>query len=200
MHTKFFGLSAVAAATLLVGTMPALAHDGHDNMCGGVTESDDDMVVTSSGKPLLLGSSAPCPEAEQVAAVETETTSTDSTDVDAAAAPAELPYDGMVYFALDSAELDAEDREMLDDIIAAVKESGPSKIVVRGHTDRSGSDDYNMALSEQRAETIAAALVAAGIPADSVRTMGRGESDPAVATEDGVAMRQNRRAAVQPDE
>lgn len=200
MLTKFFGLSAVAAAALLVGTMPALAHDGHDNMCGGVSESDDDMVITSSGKPLLLGSSAPCPAVEQVASVETETTSAESSGGDAAVVPATLPHDGMVYFSLDSANLDAEDQAMLDEIIAAVKDGGPSKIVVRGHADRSGGNDYNMSLSEQRAETIAAALVAAGIPADTVRTMGRGEDDPAVATEDGVAMRQNRRAAVQSDE
>lgn len=200
MLTKFFGLSAVAAAALLVGTMPAaLAHDGHDNMCGGVSESDDDMVTTSSGKPLLLGSSAPCPEAEQVAAVETETSTIESTET-VAAVPAELPHDGMVYFALDSTELDAEDEAMLEEIVAAVKENGPSKIVVRGHADRSGGDDYNLDLSQQRAETIAAALVAAGIPEDSVRTMGMGETAPAVETEDGVAMRQNRRAAVQPDE
>ncbi len=200
MLTKFFGLSAVAAAALLVGTMPTLAHDGHDDMCGGVSEGDDDMVLTGSGNVLLLGSSAPCAKAEQVAAVETETTGSDGSAGAAAAAYAELPHDGMVYFALDSANLDAEDQAMLDDIIAAVKENGPSKIVVRGHADRSGPDDYNMALSEQRADTIAAALVAAGIPADAVRTMGRGESDLAVATDDGVAMRQNRRAAVQSDE
>ncbi len=196
MLTKLFGLSAVAAAALLVGTMPTLAHDGNDELCGGVNDGSG-MVMTNSGKPLLLGSSAPCPATEQVASVETETTNTDSSD---SVVLAELPHDGMVYFALDSAELDAEDQAMLDEIITAVKDSGPSKIVVRGHADRSGTSDYNMVLSEQRAETIAAALVAAGIPADSVRTMGRGEDDPAVVTEDGVAMRQNRRAAVQSDE
>ncbi|MGI9501214.1 MAG: OmpA family protein, partial [Geminicoccaceae bacterium] len=184
MLSKFFGCSAVAAAALLVGTMPALAHDGHDNMCGGVMESDADMVATNSGKPLLLGSSAPCPEEEKTAAVETETTNT------VAAAPVELPHEGMVYFALDSAELAAEDQAMLDEIIAAVKEGGPEKIVVRGHADRSGDDAYNLALSQERAEIIAAALVAAGISEDSVRTMGLGETKPAVETEDGVAMRQ----------
>lgn len=197
MLNKFFGVSAVAAAALLVGATPSFAHDGRDDLCGGVIEGDEDQVLTSSGKPLLLGSSEPCPQ--QTAAVETETETETATET-VEAVPASLPNDGMVYFALDSDQLDAEDEALLDDIIAAVKESGPSKIVVRGHADRSGPDDYNLALSERRAETIAAALVAAGIPADSVRTMGRGETDPAVATEDGVAMRQNRRAAIQSDE
>ena len=195
MLNKFFGLSAVAAAALLVGTAPTLAHDGRDDLCGGVIESDDDMVLTSSGKPLLLGSSEPCPQ--QTAAVESVTETV--AEVEPAAAPT-LPNDGMVYFGLDSDQLDASDEALLGEIIAAVKESGPSKIVVRGHADRSGGDDYNLSLSERRAETIAAALVAAGIPADSVRTMGLGETDPAVATDDGVVMRQNRRAAIQSDE
>jgi outer membrane protein OmpA-like peptidoglycan-associated protein len=195
MLNKFFGFSAVAAAALLVGATSTLAHDGRDDLCGGVMESDEDMVLTSSGKPLLLGSSAPCPQ--QTAAVETETETATET---AEAVPASLPHDGMVYFGLDSDQLDAEDQAMLDEIIAAVKDGGPAKIVVRGHADRSGGEDYNMSLSERRAETIAAALIAAGIPADSVRTMGRGETDPAVATDDGVAMRQNRRAAIQSDE
>lgn len=203
MLSRFFGCSAVAAAALLVGTTSTLAHDGSGDLCGGVMEADADMVITSSGKPLLLGSSAPCPEGEQVASVETETVDDGSGDGSGEAAATrglgDLPHDGMVYFALDSDQLDAEDQAMLDDIVAAVKESGGANIVVRGHADRSGGDDYNMGLSERRAETIAAALVAAGIPADQVRTMGMGESAPAVATEDGVAMRQNRRAAVQPD-
>lgn len=196
MLNKFFGCSAVAAAALLVGTMPALAHDGHDEMCGGVSDSSESMIMTSTGKPLLLGGSAPCPEAQQVAAVETETV-TDAEPAAAAAGLGDLPHNGMVYFDLDSAELDAEDQAMLDEIVAAVKAQGPASVTVMGHADRAGGDDYNMSLSERRAQTIAAALVAAGIPESAVNTMGYGETEPAVETEDGVAMRQNRRAAVQ---
>lgn len=198
MVVKFFGGSAVAVAAMLVGTMPALAHDGGDKLCGGVMQKDKSSVMTRNGSILMLGSSGACPEAEQVASLDTTPVSEDGGD--AATTLAALPHDGLVYFSLDSADLDAEDQAMLDDIITAVKTSGPSKVVVRGHADRSGSDDYNMALSERRAQTIAAALIAAGVPADSVRTMGRGETELAVVTEDGVAMRQNRRAAVSADE
>ncbi|MDH3663578.1 MAG: OmpA family protein [Alphaproteobacteria bacterium] len=191
MLRKFFGCFAVAAAALLVGTAPTLAHDGRDDMCGGVMESDADMVISSSGKPLLLGGSAPC--AQEVAAVEAET----GTDAEPAAGPVELPHDGMVYFALDSDQLDAEDQAMLDEIVAAVAAQGPASVTVMGHADRSGGDDYNMSLSERRAQAIADALVAAGIPDSAINTMGYGETEPAVETEDGVAMRQNRRAAIE---
>ena len=201
MFSRFFGYSAVAAVALLVGTMPALAHDGRDNLCGGVMDSNAAMVMTGEGKQLLLGSSAPCPEAEQVASVETVTevveVETDLGDTRGVAAPAGLPNDGMVYFGLDSAELDAEDAALLDDIVAAVKAQDPASVTVMGYADTSGTDEYNITLSEQRAAKIAEALVAAGIPESAISTMGYGETDLAVQTEDGVAMRQNRRAAIE---
>jgi len=195
MLKTLFGCSAVAAAALMVGHVPAHAHDGRDDLCGGVIESAGNSVQTGSGKILLLGSSEPC--AEEVAEVDTET---EVAEEDAAGGLGDLPHEGLVYFSLDSTELAAEDQAQLDEIIAAVKDSGDAKIVVRGHADRSGGDEYNLGLSEKRAETIAAALIAAGVPEDQVRTMGLGETAPAVVTEDGVAMRQNRRAAIQPDE
>lgn len=192
MLSKIFGYSALAGAALMVGTVPTLAHQGHENMCGGVIESDSDMVVTSSGKPLLLGTSAPCPQGEQVAAVDTSTVAV----VEPGAGP--LPNDGMVYFPLDSDQLGAEDQITLDEIVAAVVAQNPASVTVTGHADRSGGDDYNLSLSEKRAQTIASALLAAGIPESAISTMGYGETDPAVSTEDGVAMRQNRRAVLTP--
>lgn len=200
MLSKLIGGSAVVAAALVIGSMPTLAHEGHDDMCGGVMEGDADMVSTSTGKPLLTGTSAPCPEAQEVAAVATEPAAEPivvDEEETVAAAPAELPHNGMVYFDLDSAELDAADQAMLDDIAAAVAAQDPASVTVMGHADRSGGDDYNMTLSEQRAQTIADALVAAGIPESAINTMGYGETEPAIETEDGVAMRQNRRAAVE---
>jgi outer membrane protein OmpA-like peptidoglycan-associated protein len=205
MLSKIFGCSALAGAALMVGSLPALAHEGHDNMCGGVNEKDADMIMTSSGKPLLLGTSAPCPAVEQVAAVETETVEvTESTGAtrsiagDGAGAAGLLPNDGMVYFPLDSDQLEAEDQALLNEIVAALAAQNPSSVTIMGHADRSGGDDYNMDLSERRARTVASALMDAGIPASAINTMGYGETEPAVATEDGVAMRQNRRAILSP--
>lgn len=204
MLSKIFGYSALTGAVLMVGTLPTLAHEGHDNMCGGVAESDSDMVVTSSGKPLLLGSSAPCVE-ETAASVETTNvavtdpvTTGDATRSIATDVARPLPNDGMVYFPLNSDQLDADDEAVLEEIVSAVVAQSPSNVTVMGHADRSGGDDYNMDLSERRARTIASALMDAGIPASAINTMGYGESEPAVATEDGVAMRQNRRAVLSP--
>ena len=196
MLSKIFGFSALAGAALMVGSLPALAHEGHDDMCGGVLESDSDMVVSSSGKPLLLGSSAPCPVEEKVASVETTTVTVAEPAPEPAAGP--LPNDGMVYFPLDSDQVSEEDQAVLDEIVTAVAAQNPASVTVMGHADRSGGDDYNMDLSERRAQTVASALIAAGIPASAINTMGYGETEPAVVTEDGVAMRQNRRAELSP--
>ena len=194
MLSKIFGYSALAGAALMVGTLPALAHEGNDDMCGGVLESDADMVLTGTGKPLLLGTSAPCPV--ETAAVETR--SVEVTETADAAAPAPLPNDGMVYFDLDSDQLSADDQAVLDEIASAVASQNPASVTVMGHADRSGEEDYNMGLSERRAQTVASALAAAGIPETAITTMGYGETELAVETEDGVAMRQNRRAEVSP--
>lgn len=195
MLSKIFGYSALAGAALMVGTMPTLAHEGHDDMCGGVNDSVSNHVMTSGGKPLLLGSSAPCPaETTTVAVVEPEATTRSIGSVDEP-----LPNDGMVYFPLGSDQLEADDQAVLEEIVAAVAAQGPENITVMGHADRTGSSDFNMDLSERRAKTVASALMDAGIPASAINTMGYGETEPAVATEDGVAMRQNRRAVLSPE-
>jgi outer membrane protein OmpA-like peptidoglycan-associated protein len=70
------------------------------------------------------------------------------------------------------------------------------KVRIEGHTDSTGSDDYNQALSERRAQAVATALEGHGIPAQSIQAVGRGKSDP-VATNASAAGRQlNRRVEI----
>ena len=65
-----------------------------------------------------------------------------------------------------------------------------------GHTDTSGSPQYNQGLSERRAGVVRDALVARGIGAGQITTAARGESELARATRDGVREPLNRRTAV----
>ncbi|QNE04800.1 OmpA family protein [Croceicoccus marinus] len=67
---------------------------------------------------------------------------------------------------------------------------------VVGHTDRSGPEAYNQALSVDRAEAVADVMTAQGIPESMISITGRGESDPAVPTVDGERNPQNRRVTV----
>lgn len=76
------------------------------------------------------------------------------------------------------------------------KTRGAVRITATGHTDTSGPESYNMALSLRRANAVKDALVHEGVPATSIDATGVGESRPLVPTGDGVREPQNRRAEI----
>ena len=69
---------------------------------------------------------------------------------------------------------------------------------VTGCADRAGSDSYNMELSLRRANAVRAGLVARGVSPDSITVVGRGETEPAVPTADGVKEQANRLVRIIP--
>jgi hypothetical protein len=114
------------------------------------------------------------------------------------ASPA-LAQGGRVYevlFAFDRADLDAEARTTIDQAVAAYRQTGAASLAVEGHTDTSGGDAYNLALSERRADAVRQALVARGVPAGDIRASAVGENDLAVPTADGVRLEANRRVTI----
>jgi len=123
--------------------------------------------------------------------------------VDAALAPkapapvAMAPGDYLVFFDWNKANITPEAASILDKVAADAKKMAGAKIVATGYTDLSGSADYNLGLSERRAEAVKADLVTMGVPAANITTIGRGEADPLVPTADGVREPQNRRVQIQ---
>jgi len=120
-------------------------------------------------------------------------------ELEAAMAPqqAASPETYLVLFDFDKADLNEAGKAVVDQLIADMKiMGGTPSISVTGHADRSGSEDYNMALSLRRADTVRQALIDAGIVADQVTVSGRGESENAVPTADGVAEQGNRRVEI----
>ena len=65
-----------------------------------------------------------------------------------------------------------------------------------GHTDTSGPESYNMALSLRRANTVKSALVAEGVPANVITVVGKGETGLMVQTGPNVREPQNRRVEI----
>ena len=99
-----------------------------------------------------------------------------------------------LYFATDSAALDAEASRRLDREVLPVLQRNPELVLrVDGHTDSQGSADYNLRLSESRADAVRRRLVAAGIDAARVTTKGFGESQPVASNGDAEGRRKNRR-------
>lgn len=111
-----------------------------------------------------------------------------------------------IYFDFDKSELRHKSVEELDKLVKIMKEHPTMVIELGGHTDRRGSDEYNMILSLQRAEVAKKYLVDHGIEASRIKTKGYGESQPEVSgaeisamssrKEKEAAHQQNRRTVV----
>lgn len=102
----------------------------------------------------------------------------------------------VVYFVEGKEELTEESTRQLDRILSEVKRRPVPDVLVVGHTDAVGSDQFNDALGLRRAETVRTALIAIGIPATDVQAISRGKRTPAVPTPDGIAEPRNRRVEI----
>ncbi|HKV14698.1 MAG TPA: OmpA family protein, partial [Reyranella sp.] len=102
----------------------------------------------------------------------------------------------MVFFDWDRSTLSAQALNTIRQAADAYKAKGNARITATGHTDRSGPENYNMALSLRRANAVKDALVRDGVPATAISVIGKGESDPLVPTADGVREPQNRRVVI----
>ena len=102
----------------------------------------------------------------------------------------------MVFFDWDRSNLSQHALNTIQQAANAYKTKGSARITATGHTDKSGPEAYNMALSLRRANTVKDALVRDGVPATAIAVVGRGESQPLVQTADGVREPQNRRVEI----
>jgi len=84
----------------------------------------------------------------------------------------------------------------LDRISSFMTANPQTRLVIEGHTDSQGSDEYNAALSERRAKAVANALVARGIAADRLHPIGRGKHYPVATNETSAGRQHNRRVEI----
>ena len=111
-------------------------------------------------------------------------------------APAAQSNSYMVFFDWDRSNLSEQALNTIRQAAGAFKTRGNARIVATGHADKSGPENYNMALSLRRANAVKDALVREGVPATVISVVGRGESQPLVPTADGVREPQNRRVEI----
>ena len=104
-----------------------------------------------------------------------------------------LNMPGNITFPTDSADLNAGFYEVLDSVATVVNEFEQTVIEVAGHTDSTGTDAYNQALSERRAASVAAFLRTRGVLADRMIELGMGESRPIAPNETDGGRQSNRR-------
>jgi outer membrane protein OmpA-like peptidoglycan-associated protein len=101
-----------------------------------------------------------------------------------------------VYFDWNGWNLTAENLSVLQQAINNARSGGQSHITVVGHTDTSGSAEYNQQLSVRRANVVEEALIDMGARREAIQVSGVGESDLAVQTADGVKEAKNRRSVI----
>ena len=117
-----------------------------------------------------------------------------------AAAPAPMPRPAartfIVFFDHNSATLTPEGQTIVRNAATFARESNAARVELVGHADRSGTDQYNIALSQRRGTTVRSALGGQGVRPAIIAVTARGESAPLVPTADGVREPQNRRVEV----
>jgi len=83
-----------------------------------------------------------------------------------------------IYYASNQAEIKPESRKELNKMARIIKETPGIKVQINSHTDEIGENDYNMQLSEKRAQNVVDYLIGKGVDKSRLSAMGYGESLP----------------------
>jgi outer membrane protein OmpA-like peptidoglycan-associated protein len=108
----------------------------------------------------------------------------------------QVTFESGLLFDYDSDVLRAAARDNLATLAASLDKYPGTNVVIVGHTDSNGSDDYNMALSQRRAAAAASYLATKGVTSSRLRSVGRGEVEPIASNDTDAGRQQNRRVEV----
>ena len=128
--------------------------------------------------------------AEQPAAPVEEVTETPQVETPAI----KMPVLGDVFFEFDQTKLTDEGKQALTENARQLKEGGMMAIIIEGHCDERGTNAYNLALGEKRANTAKEYLVSLGVDGARIQTISYGEERPFDQGHDEAAWSKNRRA------
>jgi peptidoglycan-associated lipoprotein len=98
-----------------------------------------------------------------------------------------------VFFAYDSVDLGPEARAVLQKNSDFLKKRTSTKVLVEGHADARGTNEYNLALGERRAGAAREYIVSLGIPVDRVTVVSKGEEQPVCREDNEACWAKNRR-------
>ncbi|WP_069131169.1 OmpA family protein [Rhodohalobacter halophilus] len=107
-----------------------------------------------------------------------------------------LSFDSGLLFGFDSSELRQASRENLRKLARIMGEDDDTNLMIVGHTDSTGDENYNQRLSERRAQSAASYLIEQGIASSRVQIEGRGETEPIADNETEAGRQENRRVEV----
>ena len=106
------------------------------------------------------------------------------------------PVSFLVYFISNTTELTTEPKAYIPEVMSLTKKRAFYEISIIGHTDTTGTDEYNMKLSLARAEAVRDVLISYGIPSSKMELSYHGKRDPLIPTGDNTSEPRNRRVEV----
>jgi outer membrane protein OmpA-like peptidoglycan-associated protein len=107
-----------------------------------------------------------------------------------------ITFDSGLLFDIDSYQLKSETRQNLTDLSEVLNKYDDTEILIAGHTDSTGPDEYNLTLSFDRAESVQSYLKDQNVEGGRILIVGHGENDPVASNETIAGRQQNRRVEV----
>ncbi|MGD1892182.1 MAG: OmpA family protein [Cyclobacteriaceae bacterium] len=107
-----------------------------------------------------------------------------------------ITFDSGLLFDVNSDELRSATKEDLSEMAETLKKYDDTNILIEGHTDSTGSEEYNQNLSEKRASSVACYLSSLGVANNRLITEGYGEEQPVAENDTQAGRQQNRRVEV----
>ncbi len=107
-----------------------------------------------------------------------------------------VKFDSGILFDVNKSDLKAAAMSNIQNLAKSLKDNPETNVLIIGHTDNTGSDDYNAKLSERRAEAVKTFAMNQGVAGSRLNTQGKGENEPIAdnSTEDGRS--KNRRVEI----
>lgn len=106
-------------------------------------------------------------------------------------------FNADTFFDFDKYNLKPEGRQLLDQVAQQVNSIKLETVIAVGYTDSIGSDQYNLGLSERRANAVKQYLISKGVAADRIYTEGKGKADPIASNATAEGRAKNRRVEVE---
>lgn len=107
-----------------------------------------------------------------------------------------LNLSGSILFDIDTDQISSETSVIIERVVDTLRDIRIDAVRVEGHTDNTGAPDYNMALSERRAEAVARELARHGLAYGSIIRRGFGSMRPIADNATPAGRAQNRRVAI----
>ena len=107
-----------------------------------------------------------------------------------------ITFDSGILFQTNSSTLKSQARQNVEELAVTLKTNPETNILIEGHTDSDGTDEYNMRLSERRAEAVSNYLKTLGVSGSRLTTRGYGESQPIADNSASGGKQANRRVEI----